>query len=83
MTTSYSSVPAPEKELAEPGTTVPAFAIPPNLWGHKKTKLKNMFSKLTEDDLQYVVGEEQQLLGRLCARLHKSDEEMQELITRL
>ena len=56
------------------------LVIPANLWGHKKTKLKNMFGKLTEDDLQYVVGQEDQLVGRISARLHKSSAEVQLLI---
>ena len=81
---SYSTLPTPPgaetTEIVVPGS---AFIIPPNLWGHKKIKLKNMFSKLTEDDLHYVVGQEDQLLGRLCARLHKSEAEMQQLITGL
>jgi hypothetical protein len=81
---SYSTLTtSQEQEKTETTSTTPPFTIPPNLWGHKKIKLKNMFGKLTEDDLHYVVGQEIQLLGRLCARLHKSETEMQELITRL
>ena len=81
---SYSTLP-PQPKVAKTEIIAPLveFIIPPNLWGHKKTKLKNMFSKLTDDDLNYVVGQESQLLGRLTARLHKSEAELQELITRL
>ena len=81
---SYSTkLTPPAKETTENVVSAPAFTIPPNLWGHKKSKLKSMFGKLTEDDLLYVVGQESQLLGRLCARLHKSETEMQGLITKL
>lgn len=49
-------------------------------WNEKKGKLKQQFSKLTDDDLMYAEGKEEELLGRLQKRLGKSKEEVREII---
>ena len=49
-------------------------------WNEKKGKLKQKFSKLTDDDLMYVEGKEEELLGRLQKRLGKSKDEVREII---
>ena len=59
------------------------FIIAPNTWGHKMTKLRNKFSQLNGDDLHYEEGKEGELIGRLQAKLNKSEVEVQQLINAL
>lgn len=49
-------------------------------WNEKKGKLKQQFSKLTDDDLMYVEGKEDELLGRIQKRLGKTKEEAREIL---
>ena len=49
-------------------------------WKEIKTKLKQLFPNLTDDDFALVDGKEQQLLGRLQKKLGKSPEELKEII---
>lgn len=59
------------------------FKIAPNTWGAMKAKLKNKFTQLTDTDLAFEEGQEAQLSSRLQAKLHKSEEEVNTLITTL
>lgn len=59
------------------------FKITANTWGDKKTKLKNKFSQLTDADLQFEEGKENELTARLKTKLNKSEEEVQKLITEI
>lgn len=45
-------------------------------WSQIKGKLKQKHSKLTNDDLEYVEGKEEELLNRLEAKLDKSRTEL-------
>src|SRR5690625_254349 len=47
-----------------------------------KGKLKQLYADLTDDDLQYVDGKEDELLGRLQEKLGKSREELTSEINR-
>ncbi len=38
-------------------------------WNEIKGKLKQQYAQLTDDDLEYVVGKEEELIGRLQKRL--------------
>ena len=38
-------------------------------WNEVKGKLKQQYAKLTDDDLTYVEGKEDELLGRIQKRL--------------
>lgn len=49
-------------------------------WNQVKGKLKQKYGDLTEDDLTYVEGKEDELLGRLQKKLGKSKEEVAEEI---
>jgi uncharacterized protein YjbJ (UPF0337 family) len=44
-------------------------------WNEVKGKLKQQYAKLTDDDLTYVEGKEDELLGRIQKRLGVSTEE--------
>lgn len=46
-------------------------------WNEVKGKLKQKYADLTDDDLVYAEGKEDELLGRLQQRLGKSKEEIQ------
>ena len=45
-------------------------------WNEIKGKLKQKYSQLTDDDLTFVEGKEEELLGRLQQRLGKEKEEL-------
>ena len=49
-------------------------------WDVVKGKLKQKFSKLTDDDLMFAEGKEDELLGRLEKKLGKSKEELRDTI---
>ncbi len=65
-------------------TTKPtAFSIPTGKWGDKKFKLKNRFGHLTDTDLYFKEGGEQELLSRLAAKLGRTEADVQRLIDAL
>jgi len=47
-------------------------------WNVAKGKLKQKYAQLTDDDLQYVKGKEDELLGRLQKRTGRTREELEE-----
>ena len=59
---------------------------PTNLLGHWneiKGKLKQKYAQLTDDDLIFAEGKEDELLGRLQKRLGKSKEDVRAEIERI
>ena len=52
-------------------------------WNVLKGKLKQEYGELTDNDLQYAEGQEDELIGRLQTKLGKTKEEVKELIDRL
>ncbi len=52
-------------------------------WSEVKGKLKQKYAELTDDDLMYVEGKKDELMGRLEAKLGKSKAEFQKLISEL
>jgi uncharacterized protein YjbJ (UPF0337 family) len=45
-------------------------------WNEVKGKLKQKYGQLTDDDLAFSEGKEEELLGRLQTRLGKSKDEI-------
>jgi len=45
-------------------------------WNELKGKLKQEYAKLTDDDLTYVEGKEDELLGRLQQKTGKARDEL-------
>jgi uncharacterized protein YjbJ (UPF0337 family) len=45
-------------------------------WNEIKGKLKQKYAQLTDDDLTFAEGKDEELLGRLQQRLGKSPEEI-------
>jgi uncharacterized protein YjbJ (UPF0337 family) len=52
-------------------------------WNEIKGKLKSKYAKLTDDDLLYVEGKEDELMGRLQQKLGRTKEELQDEIDKL
>ena len=52
-------------------------------WNELKGKLKHNFRHLTEKDLRYVEGKEDELVGRLQKKLGNRKEEVIEIIHRI
>ncbi|QGY47663.1 CsbD family protein [Maribellus comscasis] len=52
-------------------------------WNVIKGKLKQKYGELTDDDLTYVEGKEDELLGRIQERTGKAREELIEEIKNL
>ncbi|HMQ59721.1 MAG TPA: CsbD family protein [Flavilitoribacter sp.] len=49
-------------------------------WKQIKGKLKTEYAQLTNDDLLYEEGKEEQLIGRLQERLGKTKDEIKAII---
>ena len=52
-------------------------------WNELKGKLKQQYAQLTDDDLMYVKGKEDELLGRLQKKLGQKQDEIRKIITEL
>jgi uncharacterized protein YjbJ (UPF0337 family) len=46
-------------------------------WNELKGKVKQSYADITDDDLLYVEGKEEELLGRLQTKTGKSKEEVE------
>lgn len=46
-------------------------------WNIAKGKLKQKFAQLTDDDLQYVEGKEEELMGRIQKRTGQTREQVE------
>lgn len=52
-------------------------------WNEFKGKLKQKYANLTDDDLMFAEGKEDELYGRLQKKLGKSNEEIRRIISEL
>jgi len=52
-------------------------------WTDQKGKLKQKFAVLTDDDLLYVEGKKDEMLGKLQIKLGKTKEELHTIISAL
>ncbi|PYL09869.1 MAG: general stress protein CsbD [Verrucomicrobia bacterium] len=52
-------------------------------WNEVKGKLKQKYAQLTDDDLAFTEGKEDELLGRLQQKLGKSKEDLRKEIENL
>lgn len=59
------------------------FKIVKGEWNQTIGKLKQKFAILTDNDLLFVEGKQEELLGRLQTKLGKSKEELQKIISEL
>ncbi|MFD1550780.1 general stress protein CsbD [Putridiphycobacter roseus] len=52
-------------------------------WNQLKGKVKQEFGDLTDDDLQYAAGKEDELLGKIQEKTGKTKEEVMSFIDQL
>jgi uncharacterized protein YjbJ (UPF0337 family) len=52
-------------------------------WNEVSGKLKQQFANLTDDDLLFKKGKEEELLGRIQKKLGKTKEEIRDLIGKI
>jgi uncharacterized protein YjbJ (UPF0337 family) len=52
-------------------------------WNELKGKLKQQYGNLTDDDLVFSEGKEDEVLGRLQKKLGKSKDEVRQMIEKL
>ena len=52
-------------------------------WNEVKGKLKQKYGQLTDDDLRFTEGKDEEFLGRLQQKLGKSKEELRAEIEKL
>jgi uncharacterized protein YjbJ (UPF0337 family) len=52
-------------------------------WNEVKGKIKKQYANLTDDDLLYEQGKEDELLGRIQKKIGKSKEEVKAWIDKL
>lgn len=52
-------------------------------WNELKGKLKQRFAVLTDNDLMYEEGKEDEMFGKIQTKLGKSKEEFQKIIASL
>ena len=84
MALSFSSCDKPEKERlkekASDATDYPANKLKvKGNWNQVKGKLKQKYAQLTDDDLLYAEGKEEELYGRLQKKLGKTRQEIESL----
>ena len=51
-------------------------------WNETAGKLKQQFANLTDDDLLFAKGKEEELWGRLQTKLGKTKEELHKIISK-
>ncbi|MDI9320799.1 MAG: CsbD family protein [Phycisphaerales bacterium] len=52
-------------------------------WNEQKGKLKQKFAQLTDNDLMFVEGKKDEMLGRIQVKLGKTKEELHKIIEAL
>lgn len=52
-------------------------------WDQIKGKLKQTYADLTDDDLLYEEGKDDELMGRIGARIGQAKDKVRELIAKL
>ncbi len=71
------------EKAREAATDSPAELKIKGNWNEVKGKLKQKFGQLTDDDVIYEKGKEDELYGRLQKRLGKSREEVNRILDEL
>lgn len=52
-------------------------------WNLLKGKLKQLYGNLTDDDLIYVKGKEEELIGRIQKKIGKTKEQVKDLLSKI
>jgi uncharacterized protein YjbJ (UPF0337 family) len=51
-------------------------------WNEQKGKLKQMFAELTDNDLMFEEGKQDEMMGKLQAKLGKTKEELHDIMNK-
>jgi uncharacterized protein YjbJ (UPF0337 family) len=71
----------PTKERVKDATDYEANKLKiKGTWNEAKGKLKQKYADLTDDDLLYVEGKEDELYGRLQTKLGKTRQEVEKIL---
>lgn len=65
-----------QKNMEGTGKNIAAFTITTGDWAVQSKQLRKKFSQLTEADLKFETGKEEDLLKRMETRLHKKRDEV-------
>ena len=77
----YSGVPARGRPAVGKRTTNSMNKLQfKGSWNEIKGKLKQKYAQLTDDDLKYAEGKDDELVGRLQNRLGKTAEEVRHIL---
>lgn len=68
------------REMRDTVTSSPGRLAWKGDWNETKGKLKQKFAQLTDDDLLYQEGKEEELYGRLQKKLGKTRAEIEDLL---
>lgn len=52
-------------------------------WEEQKGKLKEKFAKLTDNDLLYIDGKKEEMIGKLETKLGKTKDELNKILAEL
>ena len=52
-------------------------------WNETKGKVKQQYGNLTDDDLVFAEGKDEELLGRLQKKLGKTKDEVRQMVEKL
>ena len=52
-------------------------------WNVLKGKLKQKFANLTDDDLMFIEGKEDELIGRIQKKIGRTKREIEDLLSKL
>ncbi|HEY9045511.1 MAG TPA: CsbD family protein [Ohtaekwangia sp.] len=52
-------------------------------WNVIKGKLKQRYGNLTDDDLLFIKGKEEELIGRIQQKIGKTKQEIRDLLSRI
>jgi uncharacterized protein YjbJ (UPF0337 family) len=52
-------------------------------WDQVKGRLKQKYGQLTDDDLTYSEGRDEELIGRLKERLGKAEDEVRKIVAEI
>lgn len=52
-------------------------------WNLLKGKLKQLYGNLTDDDLIYIKGKEEELIGRIQKKIGKTKEQVKDLLSKI
>nr|WP_231402725.1 CsbD family protein [Hymenobacter guriensis] len=66
------------------GVTIPGSSLKlKGDWNEAKGKLRQQYAQLTDEDLEYAEGQEEDLVGRLQQKLGKGKREITKLLNEL